>query len=89
MTAPITTARPPRNRTNVGALGWPDTAAGDSAPATVAMKCPASEPLPPDTAAHSESVTASPSCTRVTDTAVSRIATGTLTRTERRSIDAL
>jgi len=53
------------------------------------MKWPASDPLPPDTAAHIESVTDRPSWTSVTATAVSSTARGTLTSTERSSIDAL
>ncbi len=86
--APNTTASPPISTTNVGVAG-PPVAGPDSAAMVDPKKWLVSSPAPRATVALIESVRASPSCTNLTATAVSRMARGTLTVTERMSMDGL
>ena len=86
--APTTTARPPTNITNAGADG--SVALVIVSPlVTAARKCPPSRPDPWAMALLMASVTASPIWTSFTATAVNRIESGTLTSTDRTSVDPL
>ena len=69
-------------------MGWPAAEVADSPRVTEDRKCPLSRPAPRETAALMASVTASPSWTSFTATAVSRMAKGTFTSTDRTSAEA-
>ena len=62
-----------------GAPGWPVGGRPESPSVTEAMKWPASSPAPWATAALMASVTANPSSTSLTATAVKSTASGTFT----------
>ena len=73
--------------TNAGADGWPVAEPAERPVRTDAMKWPVSRPAPWATAELMASVTDRPSWTSFTATAVNRMASGTLTRTDRSNAD--